>query len=140
MADQGERPTTVDFDVITPDRILLSESADMVVSPGGDGDFGVLPGHAPLLTTLRPGVIDVHEGDKVRARIFVSGGFAEVSDSRLTVLAEEAQAVSDIEPAGAEERLAKALESLEAAEGAERPRAEAEVRIAEAMVAAVTSS
>ncbi|MCH7487513.1 MAG: ATP synthase F1 subunit epsilon [Proteobacteria bacterium] len=127
---------TVDFDVITPSQVLLSDSADMVVAPGSDGDFGVLPGHAPLLTTLRPGVLDVHRGGKVTARIFVGGGFAEVSDNRLTVLAEEARAVSDIDRAWAEERLARALESLEAAGDAKRTRAEAEVRIAEAMVAA----
>ena len=127
---------TVDFDVITPSQVLLSDSADMVVAPGSDGDFGVLPGHAPLLTTLRPGVLDVHRGGKVTARIFVGGGFAEVSANRLTVLAEEARAVSDIDRAWAGERLARALESLEAAGDAERTRAEAEVRIAEAMVAA----
>ncbi len=137
MADQGEHPKTLDFDVITPSRILLTDSADMVVAPGGDGDFGVLPGHAPLLTTLRPGVVHVYEGDQVTALIFVAGGFAEVSDSRLTVLAEEARPVSGLDRAGAEERLASARESLEAAEGAEQARAEAEVRIAEAMVTAV---
>ncbi len=130
---------TVNFDVITPGRILLSDSADMVVAPGGDGDFGVLPGHAPLLTTLRPGVLDVHHGDKVTTRIFVAGGFAEVSDSRLTVLAEEAEVDYEIDRARAEERLASALESLEAADDAKKSNAEAEVRIAEAMVAAVSS-
>ena len=129
---------TVDFDVITPSRVLLSDSVDMVVAPGSDGDFGVLPGHAPLLTTLRPGVLDVHRDGKVTARIFVGGGFAEVSDSRLTVLAEEARAVSDIDRTWAEERLARALESLESAGDAERTSAEAEVRIAEAMVAAAS--
>lgn len=139
MANQGERPATVGFDVITPDRLLLSDSADMVVAPGGDGDFGVLPGHAPLLTTLRPGVINVHRDDKITDRIFVAGGFAEVSDSRLTILAEEAQAVDDIEPDAAEQRLASARETLEAADDAQKPRAEEEVRIAEAMVAAVAS-
>ena len=138
MADQGERPSTVDFDVITPDRLLLTDSADMVVAPGGDGDFGVLPGHAPLLTTLRPGVLDIHRGGKVTTRIFVAGGFAEVSNNRLTVLAEEAQAVDDIELAGAEQRLAGARETLEAADDAKKPRAEEEVRIAEAMVAAAS--
>ena len=140
MADQGERPVAVDFDVVTPDRMLLTDSADMVVAPGGDGDFGVLPGHAPLLTTLRPGVLNIHQGGKVTTRIFIAGGFAEVSDSRLTVLAEEAQPVADIELAGAEERLAGARENLEAADDAKRPRAEAEVRIAEAMVAAASPS
>ena len=138
MADRGERPSTVDFDVITPDRLLLTDSADMVVAPGGDGDFGVLPGHAPLLTTLRPGVLDIHRGGKVTTRIFVAGRFAEVSNNRLTVLAEEAQAVDDIELAGAEQRLAGARETLEAADDAKKPRAEEEVRIAEAMVEAAS--
>ena len=135
---EGTRSMTVNYDVITPSRVLLSDSAEMVVAPGGDGDFGVLPGHAPLLTTLRPGVLDVHLGDKVTVRIFVAGGFVEVSNSRLTVLAEEAREVSDIDRDGAEERLAHALKSLEAADGAKRKRALAEVRIAEAMVAAAT--
>ncbi len=135
----GHEEMKVDFDVITPSRVLLSDSADMVVAPGGDGDFGVLPGHAPLLTTLRPGVIDVHRGGKVTTRIFVAGGFAEFSDNCLTVLAEEAEAVSDIELTRAEERLASALENLEAADDAKKSNAEAEVRIAEAMVAAVSS-
>jgi F-type H+-transporting ATPase subunit epsilon len=139
MADQGQRPATVGFDVITPDRLLVSESADMVVAPGGDGDFGVLPGHAPLLTTLRAGVINVQRDGKITTRIFVAGGFAEVSDNRLTILAEEAQAVDDIDPAGAEKRLASARESLEEADDAKKPRAEEEVRIAEAMAAAAAS-
>ncbi len=130
---------TIDFDVITPSRVLMTDTADMVVAPGGDGDFGVLPGHAPLLTTLRPGVLDVHQGGKVTARIFVAGGFAEVSDNCLTVLAEEAEAVDHIDRTRAEERLASALESLEAAADAKKTRAEAEVRIAEAMVAAASS-
>ena len=135
----GNEEMTVDFDVITPSRVLLSDSADMVVAPGGDGDFGVLPGHAPLLTTLRPGVIDVHRGGKVTTRIFVAGGFAEVSEDRLTVLAEEAEVDYDIDRAGAEERLASAREGLQAADDAKRPRALAEVRIAEAMVAAASA-
>ena len=68
----------------------------MVVVPGGDGDIGVLPGHSLLIGTVRPGVIDIHEGGKVKEKIFVAGGFAEVTPERCTVLAEEAMPLSDL--------------------------------------------
>ena len=111
----------------------------MVVVPGGDGDFGILPGHAPLLSTVRPGVLDIYENDAVRDRVFVAGGFAEVADGRLTVLAEEAMAVSDIDRGEAEARLAAAREALEGAtEGVDQRAAEAEIATAEAMLAAAS--
>jgi len=126
----------VQFEVVTPGKLLVSDSADMVVVPGGEGDFGVLPGHAPMLSTVRPGTVDVYDGDKVWTRFFVAGGFAEVTDERCTVLAEEAIAVNDIVKKEAEERLENALKAEEGADDDARPAAEAERRIAEAMVAA----
>ena len=69
----------VEFELVSPARLLSSQSVDMVVVPGGDGDFGVLPGHAPLLSTVRPGVILVYQGREITERIFVAGGFAEVT-------------------------------------------------------------
>ena len=65
----------------------------MVVVPGSEGDFGVLHGHAPLISTVRPGVIEVFQGNKVEQRFLVVGGFAEVTPERCTVLADEADAV-----------------------------------------------
>ena len=114
----------------------------MVVVPGGDGDFGILPGHAPLLSTVRPGVLDVYENDTVRDRVFIGGGFAEVADGRLTVLAEEAMAVDDIDRGEAEARLEAARQALDGLpdEGAERRAAEAEIATAEALVAAAPGS
>ena len=87
----------VEFELVSPERLLLSQQVDMVVVPGAEGDFGVLPRHAPLISTLRPGVIRVFEGREVKERIFVAGGFAEVTPERCTVLAEEAQRVGDID-------------------------------------------
>src|SRR5512146_44009 len=78
------------FELVTPERLILSEAVDMVVVPGSEGNFGVLPGHAPLISTIRPGTIDIYEGRTITRRIFVVGGIAEVTPERCTVLADEA--------------------------------------------------
>ena len=136
MADQGERPPTVGFVVITPDRILLTDSADMVVAPGGDGDFGVLPGHAPFISTVRAGVIDVYEGDKIDQRIFVADGFAEVNERGCIVLSSEAYPVDELDRG--EERLKAAQDELADADSDdERDKAEAEIAVCEAMLVAI---
>ena len=129
----------VQFELVTPARVVQSEYVYMVTVPGGDGDFGVLPKHAPLLTTLRPGTIDIHGQDgKVKDRIFVEEGFAEVTPDRCTVLAEEAMRVDDIHRDFAESRLKKATDALMSAEEpGVRIGAERELRAAEAMVEAV---
>lgn len=127
----------VAFELVSPARLLYSDSVDMVVVPGSEGDFGVLPGHAPLISLVRPGVIDIHEDGRVGTRIFVAGGFAEVSESRCTVLAEEAMPLADVDRAGAESRLAAARTALaEAASETERSEATRAVHVAEAMLAA----
>jgi len=78
------------FRLVMPERELLNIEADMVVVPGAEGDFGVLHGHAPLISTVRPGVLEVIQGTKVEQRFMVVGGFAEVTPERCTVLADEA--------------------------------------------------
>src|SRR5216684_3804184 len=80
----------VQFELVTPERLLLSEMVEMVVVPGTEGNFGVLPGHAPLISSIRPGTIDVYEGQTISRRIFVVSGIAEVTPERCTVLADEA--------------------------------------------------
>ena len=72
----------VAFELVSPERLLLSRAVEMVVVPGSEGYFGVLPGHAPLVSTLNPGVIDVYENGAIDERIFVAGGFAEVTPER----------------------------------------------------------
>ena len=126
----------VKLELVTPSRLLLETETDMVVVPGGDGDFGVLPGHAPLLSTLRPGTLAIYDGEVVSERLFVAGGFAEVEDNRCVVLAEEAVPVAEITPEMVTERLEEARKKIEAAE-TEREKVDAahEQTIAEAMQA-----
>jgi F-type H+-transporting ATPase subunit epsilon len=92
----------VQFELVSPEKLLLSEAVDMVVVPGTEGNFGVLAGHSLLISTVRPGVIDVYEGNEGNERIFVSGGFAEVTAERCTVLADEAVPLSALDAAAIE--------------------------------------
>src|ERR1700752_5280189 len=85
----------VQFELVTPERLLLSEMVEMVVVPGTEGNFGVLPGHAPLISSIRPGTIDVYEGQTIARRIFVVSGIAEVTPERCTVLADEPRPPAD---------------------------------------------
>jgi F-type H+-transporting ATPase subunit epsilon len=94
---------TTEFELVSPERLVLSEPVEMVVVPGSEGDFGVLPRHAPFITTLRPGIIAVYAGGAVKDRIFVSGGFAEVTPQRCTVLADEATPIAEIDAGKAEQ-------------------------------------
>ncbi len=89
---------TFRFELVSPERVLMSVDAEQVLVPGNDGDFAVLAGHAPVISTLRPGVLDVTAGN-VRKRLFVKSGFAEVDPSRLTVLAEKAYDVEELSAA-----------------------------------------
>ncbi len=132
MADQ------VEFELVSPERLLLSQPVDMVVVPGGDGDFAVLPGHALLMSTVRSGVIDMYEGDTISTRIFVAGGFAEVTAERCTVLAEEAIPLDDIDRADTESRLKDAeLAVDDARDDDERAAAEAKLEVAKALIEAL---
>lgn len=128
---------TIQFDLVSPTKLVASQAVDMVVVPGGEGDLGVLPGHSLLIGTVRPGVIDIHEGGKVTNRIFVAGGFVEVNPETCTVLAEEAVPVADIDRAAATQRLQDAQKALADADDAKaKNAAEGEVKVAEAMIAA----
>jgi F-type H+-transporting ATPase subunit epsilon len=89
---------TFKFELVTPERMVLSQDATQVVVPGMEGEFTVLPGHAPVISALRPGVVDATLGDARKIRVFVKGGFAEVDADRLIVLAERAL---DVEAIGA---------------------------------------
>ena len=130
----------VEFELVSPEKLLLSREVDMVVIPGAEGDMGVLPQHSPVITTVRPGTIVVYEGGAVTDRIFIAGGFAEVSDNRCTVLAEEAMPVEDIDKASAEQALSDARDDVDAAKNdSQRNAAETAVTVAEAKIQAVDS-
>ena len=122
------------FELVSPEKLLLSENTEMVVVPGVEGDFGILIGHAPLISTLRPGVINIHAKNKIDKSIFVAGGFADVTGERCTILAEEAILVDDIEPHEAQDRLNVARSALETAtDDTSRGKAEIELATAIAM-------
>ena len=131
----------VDFELVSPERLLASKAVDMVVVPGGDGDFGVLPGHSPLLSTVRAGVILVYDGREISDRIFVAGGFAEVTRERCTVLAEVAMPVSEIDTGATEKDLRDAREDVAAATSDfERDNANRKADVAQAKLEAVRRS
>lgn len=127
----------IQFELVSPAKLLVSSAVDMVVVPGTEGDFGALPRHSPVISTVRPGVIDIHDAGKVADRIFVAGGFAEVNEERITVLAEEAIPVADLTAAMVEERLVAAKDALDDARTeAEKVAAEKKIAVANAMKAA----
>jgi F-type H+-transporting ATPase subunit epsilon len=127
----------VAFQLVAPERLLASAEVDMVVAPGVEGDFGVLPQHSLFMSVLRPGVIETYEGGQVSARIFVAGGFAEVNQRGCTVLAEEAMPVAEVDLEKARKRLADAQDDLrEAKDETARTRCERELAIAEAQIQA----
>jgi len=129
---------TTEFELVSPEKLLISKAAEMVVVPGTEGDFGALPRHAPMMTAVRPGVIDVYQAGKVEDRIFVAGGFAEVNETRITVLAEEAIPLTELTMETAQNRLSAAEKELaSAASDYARKDAERHLAIARAMVAAL---
>ena len=127
MADER-----VEFELVTPERLVISRGVDMVVVPGAEGDFGVLPGHTPMISTVRPGIVNVYEGREIVERMFVAGGFAEVTAARCTVLADRAVAVDELDRAAAEQTLKDAREDLaDAKTDDERREAEKQIAICE---------
>ncbi len=131
------------FELVSPERLLASVEADMVVLPGSEGDFGVLTEHAPLVSLLRPGVISIYQGDKIDDQVFVEGGFAEVNPKGLIVLAEAAAKLSELNQGEAQQLLKNAQEDLADAgepSEAERARFEKAISIAEARVEALSSA
>ncbi len=85
----------ITFDLVSPERLLLSAAADMISLPGTEGDMGVMAGHMPLVSTLRPGIVTVTGGDG--GKFFVGGGFIEVSSEKCTVLAEDAVSLDELD-------------------------------------------
>jgi F-type H+-transporting ATPase subunit epsilon len=125
----------VQFELVTPERLIVSAEVEMVVVPGSEGNFGVLPGHAPLISTIRPGTIDIYEGGAITERIFVVGGIAEVTPERCTVLADEAmapdaldRAALDAELTNVEGNLPSLREQVARAQGTEHERLLTELR------------
>lgn len=128
---------TTQFELVSPERLVLSRDVEMVVVPGSEGLFGVLPRHAPMISTLSAGVIDIYEGGRVVDQIFVAGGFAEVTETRCTVLAEEARPLSEVEVSAVEKELAGDRDVLkDTNDHVEREKLEDRIKTLEALLAA----
>lgn len=99
------------LDIVTPDKVVLNAEVDYVGAEGVDGQFGLLPQHAPMLTALKVGDLYYRQGNETRW-VFVSGGFAQISDNKVTVLAEAAELASDIDVERAQAAKARAEQRL----------------------------
>ncbi len=126
------------FELVTPERLEKSVDAELVAVPGAEGDFGVLPGHAPTITALRPGVVSVFATmGSASDDIFVSGGFAEITDERVVVLADSAKPVAEISQEDAQLALTEAQAAVSAASSdGEAMVAAQQLAVAEAMIRA----
>jgi F-type H+-transporting ATPase subunit epsilon len=107
------------FALVSPEREMFNGEVDHVVVPGSEGEFGVMPNHAPVMSVIKPGALRVIDGG-VERRIFVNGGFANVTPEGLTVLAEEAIDVADIDAAELDQQLKNAQEDLRDANSDEK--------------------
>ncbi|MCH2395059.1 F0F1 ATP synthase subunit epsilon [Oceanibaculum sp.] len=129
---------TTNFELVSPEKLLVSQPVEMVVVPGAEGYFGVLPRHAPFISTLIPGVIQIYGGGQVKERIFVAGGFAEVTEDRCTVLAEVAMPMGEIDRAAIEQTLKNLAEDLqEAKSDAEKAAVQDKIAVEQAKLRAL---
>jgi F-type H+-transporting ATPase subunit epsilon len=87
---------SVELEIVSPTKLVLSRAVDMVVMPGYEGDIAAMAKHAPMIILLRGGVITLHEGGQPTDRFFVGGGFAEITPDRCTILADDAVPVSEL--------------------------------------------
>ena len=125
------------FALVSPERELFHGQVDQVVVPGAEGEFGVLPDHAPLMSVIKPGALRILDAGAER-RIFVNGGFADVTPEGLTVLAEEAIDLADVDSAALEQQLKNASEDLrDASDEAKRAAATRALARLEALRAAL---
>ena len=116
------------LDIVTAERQVYSDDVDLVVAPGVDGEMAILPGHAPLMTTLQPGELLIRRGGE-ETPLVITGGFLEVRPERVTVLADAAERVEEIDAERAEEAKRRAEERLgEKLGAADMARAEAALR------------
>jgi F-type H+-transporting ATPase subunit epsilon len=127
------------LEFVSPERVLFSGDVDQVDLPGAEGDLGILPGHAPLATALRPGIVTVFRDGK-REPIVVIGGFAEVSPAGLTVLADKAVAREDFDLAALAGEIKDAEEDVaDAADGAQRDKLARHLEQLKSLQAALSS-
>lgn len=109
-----DQENTFHFELVSPERLLMDMAVSAVRVPGAEGDFMVLPNHAPVMSTIRPGVLDIYQGEsKTPEQVFVRGGFAEVTPGTLVILAEEAVPVKELSKSNLKQKITDAREDLE---------------------------
>ena len=124
---------TISFDLVSPENLIFNDEVGMIIVPGKDGDFGVLPGHSKVMSSLRPGRVMVYGEDKnLLKAFFVSGGFAEVNSEKCIVLAESVDEINELEKAAIE----KEIQELE---GQESDTTKEQLSIAKAKIDALGS-
>jgi len=129
---------TLTLELVTPEAVFFSGPATLVEAPGTLGDFGVLPGHMNFISTLRPGIITIHDANAQVSRIFVASGIAEVNNVSCTILAEQVVDLAPITRADAEARLVRAKQAVEITfDEQAKIDANRELEIAEAIVLAL---
>lgn len=131
--------TMIAFELASPEKLLISQAVQMVVVPGDQGDFGVLAGHARMISSMRSGTICIYTEGVIRTRIFVSGGFVEVTPERCIVLAQDAVPLDQIDRAQVERTIEDRVQDVSTASSeTERDTAERRLGIARTMLEAVT--
>ena len=124
---------TISFDLVSPENLIFNDEVGMIIVPGKDGDFGVLPGHSKVMSSLRPGRVMVYGEDKnLLKAFFVSGGFAEVNPEKCIVLAESVDEINELEKGMIE----KEVQELE---GQESESSKEQLNIAKAKIDALSS-
>lgn len=131
---------TFNFELVSPERKVISEPVTMAVIPGSEGELGVLANHSPLIAALKPGVVEIYAGnDNTPRRVFIAGGFADVTATQCTVLAEEAVNVQDLNQAEIEQAVRDLTEDVaSAANDIEKSRFQRRLTVAQAKLQAVT--
>lgn len=130
---------TFQFELVTPERLAVSAEVEMVEVPGELGDFGVLAGHAPFMSMIRPGVVTVHQTGAEPAYYFIPSGYAEVNTESCTVLAEHVRFLSEVNAEEAAKELELAQLALRDSKPEMREKAERAVMVAEALLYAVNT-
>lgn len=120
---------TLHYEIVSPERLLKDAQAAMIVVPGADGDFAALPDHSPMMSTIRPGVVEIFENEGgTPERLFVKGGLAQISPEGLTILAEETIALEDVDASELSQKISDTREDIEdAKDDVERARLENEL-------------
>lgn len=128
---------TINFELVSPEEKLISQAVDWAVVPGDEGDMGVGAGHAPIISSLRPGVVELISGGQSVQKVFIAGGFADISAVNCTVLAEEAIEVKNLDVEALSQELSNLKEDLTlAVEEADKARIERKLNVVEAKLQA----